>query len=557
MLEPHPYADIFPMLERLAADELRGDIAAHGLRDRVVLFQGRILDGRNRYRALVEIAKLGLAYRGETFTEADLVPGASSTDGVGWGDFFEDFSGSEAEALEYVLSKNLHRRHLNESQRAMVAANLATLKPGRPEADKPANLRDYRQADAAQRLHVSERSVQDARVVREHGIDDINAAVQSGDLAVSAAAQLARLPAEEQAKLIREHADPKALSRVAKEIRAEKQAAKAEKREERERALGAKQRALPTKKYGVILADPEWKYSVWSRETGGDKLPDNHYPTSELDTIKARDVGSIAADDCVLFLWVVAPFLDAGLDVLKAWGFDFVTCLVWNKVYPGDRHGLGYWFRVDHEIVLVGKRGEPPCPALGTQFPSIFSAPVGEHSAKPDRVHEIAEAYFPNLPKIELNARRKRPGWDVWGLEADGEQVEAVDLPAVSEALAVVVVAPSTPMSAEPTALALPDADVVRIIGTAVTDALGNGASLRAGDSRLHTVEERLIRRHVIRIAFDSFSISFPRLAAVLGGTKQAAAQLRLTAAGEVAADPGLPARLSGVVADVTRRLGR
>ncbi len=554
MLEPHPYADIFPMLERLAADELRGDIAAHGLRDRVVLFQGRILDGRNRYRALVEIAKLGLAYRGETFTEADLVPGALSTNDVGWGYFFEEFSGSEAEALEYVLSKNLHRRHLNESQRAMVAANLATLKPGRPEADKPANLRDYRQVDAAQRLHVSERSVQDARVVREHGIDDINAAVQSGDLAVSAAAQLARLPAEEQARIIREHADPRALSRVAKELRAEKQAAKAEKREERERALGAKVAALPNRKYCVIIADPEWKYEVWSEETGRDRSPDNHYPTSELEEIKARPVGDIAADDCMLFLWVTVPFLDAGLAVLAGWGFRYVTHIVWVKERAGEARGTGYWFLGEHEIVLVGKRGAPPAPTPGTQFPSYFMAPVGEHSAKPDRVHEIAEAYFPNLPKIELNARRKRPGWDVWGLEAEGEQLEAVDLPALNEAPAVAVAAPNMPISAGRTVLAMPDADVVRVIGVSVADALRNGASLRTGDSRLHSPEERLIRRHVIRIAFDGFSISLPRLAAVLGGSKQAAAQLRAAAAGEVDADPDLAAKLTGVVDEVAGR---
>ena len=233
MLDAHPFADLFPMLGADDGTELRADIAAHGLRDRVVLYEGQILDGRNRFRALTEIAKLGLTLCGRPLTAVDLTPGVP-------GDIFEIFAGTESEALEYVLSKNLHRRHLNESQRAMVAANLANLKPGRPDANKAANLRDFRQIDAAERLHVSERSVQDARVVRERGIDDINEAVQRGDLAVSAAAQLARLPADEQARIIRETADPKALSRVAKELRAEKQAEKAVRREAREQGAACR-----------------------------------------------------------------------------------------------------------------------------------------------------------------------------------------------------------------------------------------------------------------------------------------------------------------------------
>lgn len=606
----HPFADLFPMLDRTDAADLRADIAAHGLRDRVVLFDGKILDGRNRYGALVDIAKLGLLYKGKPFTEVDLVDDLRAAESLGTGYYFGMFKGTEAEALEYVLSKNLHRRHLNEGQRAMVAANLAGLKPGRPSPDKPANLPVFKQADAAERLHVSERSVRDAHVVREHGIDDINDAVQRGDLAVSAAAQLARLPADEQARLIRETADPKALAKVARDLRAEKQAAKAERREERERALGAKLAALPDRRYGVILADPEWKYEVWSDATGRDRSPDNHYPTSELDAIKARPVADIAADDSILFLWVTPPFLDAGRDVLTAWGFDYVTNLVWFKERRGDAHGIGYWFYGEHEHVLVGKRGSPPAPTPGTQFPSYFVAPVGEHSEKPAKVHEIAESYFPNLPKIELNARARRAGWDAWGLEApegDDEDSRVANAPAMAGAhctdsgpatdtLGALAIASADAValasgpsdtgvlaspenlrvlhrladepprkaglavdsravpSARPVTLPLPDAAAIDLIGEAVAAAIGDGAILRAGDSRLHTPAERLIRRHVIRIAFDSFGLSFPRLAAVLGGSKQAAAQLRATAFAEVAADPALADRLCGVPGAVAGR---
>lgn len=414
MLEAHPFADLFPMLDAADSDALRDDIAQHGLRDKIVLYHDRILDGRNRYRALMEIAKLGLLYCGEQLTAANIEQG----------EFFTWFTGSEAEALEFVLSKNLHRRHLTESQRAMVAANLATMKPGRPDADNGANLPHFRLLDAAERLHVSERSIKDARVVKDRGVDDLNDAVQRGDLKVSVAAQLARLTPQEQREVLAQHADRRALSGIAKDLRAERQKAKAERRIEREQALGAKEQALPNRRYGVIIADPEWKYLAWSAETGSDRSPDNHYPCSDLDDIKARPVGDIAADDCALFLWVTTPFLDAGFEVMKAWGFDYKSSIVWGKERVGEARGTAYWFRGEHETVLFGTHGNVPAPIPGTQFPSFFLAPVGEHSAKPDKIHEIAEAYFPNLPKIELNARRKRAGWDGWGNEADGGEDE-------------------------------------------------------------------------------------------------------------------------------------
>ena len=125
---------------------------------------------------------------------------------------------------------------------------------------------------------------------------------------------------------------------------------------------------------------------------------------------------SIAAADCVLFLWATAPMLPQAIEVLEAWSFTYKTCAVWGK----DRIGTGYWFRNKHEILLVGTRGHIPAPAMGTQWSSLILAPVGRHSEKPEAFSEMIESYFPTLPKVELHARGvvSRPGWDVWGLEA-------------------------------------------------------------------------------------------------------------------------------------------
>lgn len=191
---------------------------------------------------------------------------------------------------------------------------------------------------------------------------------------------------------------------------------KREARALREASLGARIVALPERRYGVIYADPEWRFEPWSRESGMDRAPENHYPTSDTGAICARDVAAIAADDCALFMWATVPMLPDALRVMGAWGFCYRSQIVWIK----DRVGTGYWFRNKHEILLVGARGDIPAPAPGTQWPSAIEAPVGAHSAKPDVFADLIEAYFPTLPKIELNRRGPpRPGWDAWGNEAE------------------------------------------------------------------------------------------------------------------------------------------
>lgn len=233
---------------------------------------------------------------------------------------------------------------------------------------------------------------------------------------------LAKLPEDKRAQIIDR---AKAGEKVSAKTEAKK-----DKRETREADLGAKQIALPDKKFGVILADPEWRFEPYSRETGMNRAADNHYPTSTTDVIASRPVASIAADDCALFLWATAPMLPDALAVMKAWGFEYKSHVVWLK----DRQGTGYWFRNQHELLLVGTRGEIPAPAMGTQFRSALAYDVGEHSVKPPFAHEIVEAYYPTLPKIELNARRRREGWEAWGLEAPEEITSNASVPAASVA---------------------------------------------------------------------------------------------------------------------------
>jgi N6-adenosine-specific RNA methylase IME4 len=383
----HPLANICPLMEGAAFDALVADIKANGLRDPLVMHEGLLLDGRNRWRA-AETACI-------TITGNEIKQFDPKKDG---------------DPLAWIISKNVHRRQLNESQRAMVAANLANMRQGE-RTDLPSiEGKSISQTDAAMLLNVSHASVERAKTVQRDAVLEIVKAVEQGQLAVSLGACAAKMSAEDQAEV---------AARAARgEINVVRKVIKQKIRKEKELRLGAKQIALPQKKYGVILADPEWKFKTYSEEGKLGTSAEMHYPTSELEVIKARDVASISADDCVLFLWGTVPMTPQALEVMAAWGFRYVTNFAWVKDHPGT----GYWNRNQHETLFIGTKGKPPAPAPGTQWSSVIFAPVGEHSEKPERVLEMIEAYFPTLPKIELNRRgAARAGWDAWGNEVEPE----------------------------------------------------------------------------------------------------------------------------------------
>src|SRR5260370_40523796 len=169
---------------------------------------------------------------------------------------------------------------------------------------------------------------------------------------------------------------------------------KADGRAAREAELAANQVALPDKSYGVIYAEPAWRFEPYSRDTGMDRAADNHYPTMTVDQIEKLQVP--AADDCVLFLWATAPMLLSALDVMETWGFEYRSHFIWNK----NKIGTGYWARNAHELLLVGVRGDIPAPAPGEQYPSVITAMRTEHSTKPSCFREMIEEMFPNLPRI-------------------------------------------------------------------------------------------------------------------------------------------------------------
>jgi len=168
--------------------------------------------------------------------------------------------------------------------------------------------------------------------------------------------------------------------------------------------------------YGVLYADPPWRLEPYSRETGLNRAADNHYPTMARDALFDMELMRTApAKDCVLFCWATVPMLEDALEWMAEYGFAYRSHCVWVK----DKIGTGYWFRNQHELLLVGVRGEVPAPAPGTQFPSVIQAPAGKHSEKPEQAAAMIEALFPVTAKLELFARGPRADWDTWGAEAE------------------------------------------------------------------------------------------------------------------------------------------
>ena len=369
----HDAANLFPMMDNETFDALRVDIAEHGLREPIVLFDGEILDGRNRHRACDD---LGI--------EPD----------------FTRYAGDSPVA--YVVSLNLHRRHLDTGQRSMIGlkmkpmleAEIAAALPEKglaaakkqwygPEATEegfvqmdrtlPEKPRDAR-SEIAETMNVSTGTMARAKVVADAnpGLAD---AVLAGDMKLNAAYR----------QVIHE------VKRVAP--------------------------PLPDNVYRVWYADPPWSYGN-SGPIGEDDnygRAERHYPTMSIaelcdmgDAVKER-----CAPDAVLFLWVPSPFFVECSDVITAWGFKYKTSFVWDKV----GHNYGHYNSVRHEFLLICTRGSCT-PDEKKLFDSVqVIEKTRTHSEKPERFREIIDEIYPDGNRIELFARVDADGWDKWGNE--------------------------------------------------------------------------------------------------------------------------------------------
>lgn len=374
-LSIHPAAATFP---DLTADEfaaLKNDIRKHGQQTPILTKAGQIIDGRQRYRACMELG---------------IEPSC-----------IEITSGITAEAV--MISQNLLHRHLNDSQRAMIGCRLVNTQVGSNQSTGESMTQEA----VAKLLGVSADSIQRALKVIKAGHAALVKTVERGLLTVNEAMKLSKLP-EKVVKNVLVAANDSNFRVKAKAACTREAEVKREKLATHIEAISASNQPLSTVdgKFGVLYIDPPWDYL---------SVSDTKYPTMNRDELLALDVASKAADDAVCFLWVPASQLPLAIELMVAWGFEYKTCAVWDKEHPGT----GMYFQSRHELLLLGTKGTLPAVEPKNRQQSILTEKRTEHSRKPQAAYAMIEQMYPGLSKLELFARGKaRQGWDVWGNQA-------------------------------------------------------------------------------------------------------------------------------------------
>jgi N6-adenosine-specific RNA methylase IME4 len=382
-MEFHPIAKLFPMMpddERLALAE---DIATHGQREPVYLFEGKVLDGRNRVLACEQA---GVQVKSK------------------------EFKGSRSDAIAFVWSENLHRRHLTSSQAAMALAERKKMDPDfmRAVVEPLKEEAKERQRDGGKsagrgrpkqvRKKVSEAIRPREKVAKIHGTNATTVA--------------------ECEKIISEHPEHvEAIKSGAKSVTQVKREIKESARDEKRKTNAAKAKTAEklsdvVGKFATIVVDPPWD---WGDEGDVNQLgrAKADFATMPFSDLMALPVEGRADDDCHLYLWITNRSLPKGFALIEKWGFRYVTCLTWCK----PSFGMGNYFRGSTEHVLFAVRGSQALKRKNVGTWHEWPRPAKKHSAKPPEFLELVESCSPG-PYLELFARSKRDGWTSWGADA-------------------------------------------------------------------------------------------------------------------------------------------
>ena len=183
-------------------------------------------------------------------------------------------------------------------------------------------------------------------------------------------------------------------------------------------------KSFPDKKYDVIVVDPPWTIQKLTHKARPNQI-DMDYDVMTLDEIKNLDVMGIAKDSCWGFLWTTQKYLFESKEVLEHWGFKYLVMGVWEKTF-GISAGMPlYGFRWNAEFIAIGYNKKPKLWKERKLIPLAFQAENIRHSKKPDRFYELVSPL--GRDRIDVFARSRRSGWDVWGKEVQEEQDLSLD----------------------------------------------------------------------------------------------------------------------------------
>lgn len=387
-LRHHPAADAFPMMEAKRYSELVEDIKENGLRQKIVLCDGMILDGRNRYKAC---------------NDAGIKPEFEQHTGNPW-DLAWSLNGQRRDLVaeqRYLIWKHVHEHSdawQAEQKRIQDEANAK-----RAEAAKAQENR-ANQYTKPEKVEVDEQSVQPPAKPKEAKERKAKAKASKTNAGAVARGD----------KLAKERPD------LAEKVRLGEMKPAAAYRQMKNDSVAERVEALPQDKYRVIYADPPWSYNDKQAVKGdygtGTGAAEGHYPSMSVSEICALPIKELAQDDAVLFLWVTSPLLPDGLRVAEAWGFKYKSAFIWDKV----KHNMGHYNSVRHELLLICTRGSCT-PDNQKLFDSVQVIERTEkHSEKPEEFRRIIETLYIHGQKIELFRRGEAPeGWTVWGNEVN------------------------------------------------------------------------------------------------------------------------------------------
>jgi N6-adenosine-specific RNA methylase IME4/ParB-like chromosome segregation protein Spo0J len=330
--------------------------------------------------------------------------------------------GSAANDAAWAVSTNLYRRHLTTGQRAIFAEQLASLTKGSNQHTAKAACS---RKEAAKRMGVSEDSIDRARKVKKEGSSKLVEMVSKGKVSLDAAAKLVKdfpNPHEQDEILVKGVARVK-RDQHKKEVVDLKRAAAQKLGENNVAALATLQG-----KYSVIYADPPWDYG--GNNEGSFCDPSVHYPLMSTGDIMALPVRDCLVEDAAIYLWVPSSLLKDGLAVLEAWGFNYVSSMVWCKnravMSPGPT-------KTAHEMLLIGRRGKA-MHNNDERLNSWIKEDATAHSKKPEIFATMLDAMYPDLPKLEMFAREPRgKDWTVFGNQVVEEEGEISNAPLVNQ----------------------------------------------------------------------------------------------------------------------------
>jgi len=371
----HPIANLFPEMSESQFDELKQDIAQNGLQMPILMYGGKVVDGRHRLRAC---SALGIIPK------------------------FAELEAANDKSIEQsVISINLHRRHLTESQKAIIAARLTNSVVGANQHTAGA----VSQRKVAEELGISVDSVQRGKKVLNNGTPELIAAVSEGKIDISNAAKLAQLAKQDQSQL--NFDDIKAIQEASKAINKAKFESRRIERIQEIEAKRANNKPLESSlgTFSVIYADPPWDY-MGELAVG--------YPCMSVQEICDMPINQISTEDAVLYMWCSSSLLPEALQVVGAWGFKFKTSAIWDK----DFSGQGTYFRQGHEVLMIATKGFVPEVPYDARPSSVLKFKRREHSRKPSEMYQIIDDMYPELNKIELFCRGvPAQGWAGWGNE--------------------------------------------------------------------------------------------------------------------------------------------